>query len=51
MATDAELRDAVQSWLEAQPRRPEHVEPTDWLRFEQDKHQKAAGRRLTPAQT
>jgi MerR family transcriptional regulator, copper efflux regulator len=40
MATDAVLREAVQSWLEAQPRRPEHVEPADWLRFEQDKHQR-----------
>jgi len=40
LATDAELRDAVQGWLEAQPRRPEHVEPADWLKFEQDKHQK-----------
>ena len=40
MATDAELRDAVQAWLEATPDRPEHVEPADWLRFEQDKHQR-----------
>jgi MerR family copper efflux transcriptional regulator len=40
MATDAELRAAVQTWLEAQPRRPEHVEPADWLRFEQDKHER-----------
>jgi MerR family transcriptional regulator, copper efflux regulator len=40
MATSEELREAVQAWLEAQPRRPEHVEPADWLRFEQDKHQK-----------
>jgi DNA-binding transcriptional MerR regulator len=40
LTTDAELRDAVQGWLEAQPRRPEDVEPSDWLRFEQDKHQR-----------
>jgi MerR family copper efflux transcriptional regulator len=40
LTTDAELRDAVQGWLEAQPRRPEEVEPSDWLRFEQDKHQR-----------
>jgi DNA-binding transcriptional MerR regulator len=38
--TDAELRDAVRSWLEAQPARPEYVEPSDWLRFEQDKHER-----------
>jgi DNA-binding transcriptional MerR regulator len=40
MQSDAELRDAVQTWLRAQARRPEHVEAEDWLRFEQDKHEK-----------
>jgi MerR family transcriptional regulator, copper efflux regulator len=40
MQDSAELRDAVQGWLQEQPRRPEHVGPEDWLRFEQDKHQK-----------
>jgi hypothetical protein len=40
MASDPQLREAVQGWLEAQPRRPENVDPEDWLRFEQDKHQK-----------
>jgi MerR family transcriptional regulator, copper efflux regulator len=40
MTADAELRGAVQAWLEAQPRRPEHVEASDWLRFEQDKHER-----------
>jgi|SRR5450755_302220 MerR family copper efflux transcriptional regulator len=40
LAADAELREAVQRWLEATPRRPEHVDADDWLRFEQDKHQK-----------
>jgi MerR family transcriptional regulator, copper efflux regulator len=40
LTTDPELREAVQRWLEAQPRRPDHVDPEDWLRFEQDKHQK-----------
>jgi MerR family transcriptional regulator, copper efflux regulator len=40
MAASAELRDAVQAWLEAQPRRPEHVGPEDWLRFEQEKHER-----------
>lgn len=37
---DPELREAVQQWLAAQPRRPEHVDAEDWLSFEQDKHQK-----------
>jgi hypothetical protein len=40
VATDSELRDAVQEWLEAQPRRPQDVSAADWLRFEQDKHEK-----------
>jgi DNA-binding transcriptional MerR regulator len=37
---DPELREAVLVWLNAEPRRPEHVSAADWLRFEQDKHQK-----------
>lgn len=40
MAEDAELRTAVRAWLEAEPQRPEHVPPSDWLRFEQDKHER-----------
>jgi DNA-binding transcriptional MerR regulator len=40
MATDDALRVAVQRWLESQARRPEDVEAADWLRFEQDKHEK-----------
>jgi DNA-binding transcriptional MerR regulator len=39
LATSGELRDGVQSWLEAKPSRPEHVSADDWLRFEQDKHE------------
>jgi DNA-binding transcriptional MerR regulator len=40
LAREAELREAVQDWLEAKPRRPEHLADEDWLRFEQDKHEK-----------
>jgi len=40
IASDDELRTAVEDWLQAQPSRPEHVEQADWLRFEQDKHQR-----------
>jgi DNA-binding transcriptional MerR regulator len=40
LATSVELRDAVEAWLEAQAHRPEHVTPGDWLRFEQEKHQR-----------
>jgi DNA-binding transcriptional MerR regulator len=40
MAENLDLRDAVQSWLEAEASRPEDVGPEDWLRFEQEKHEK-----------
>ncbi|MGI8414245.1 MAG: MerR family transcriptional regulator [Solirubrobacteraceae bacterium] len=40
IASNAELRSAVQNWLEANPRRPEHVGAQNWLAFEQDKHQR-----------
>jgi MerR family copper efflux transcriptional regulator len=31
---------AVQRWLASQAYRPQDVEVADWLRFEQDKHEK-----------
>jgi MerR family copper efflux transcriptional regulator len=34
------LREAIELWLSAQPARPEHVSAADWLRFEQEKHQR-----------
>ena len=37
---DAELGEALRAWLRATPRRPEDVEPGDWLRFEQRKHER-----------
>jgi MerR family copper efflux transcriptional regulator len=40
MDSDAVLREAVRSWLSSEASRPEHVEADDWLRFEQDKHQR-----------
>jgi MerR family copper efflux transcriptional regulator len=40
MANSPELREVIQAWLEAEARRPEHVGPEDWLRFEQEKHEK-----------
>lgn len=32
------LRDDVEAWLQAEPRRPESVSAEDWLRWEQQKH-------------
>jgi DNA-binding transcriptional MerR regulator len=40
MFANEELRDAVRAWLVAEPRRPEHVRADDWLRFEQEKHER-----------
>ena len=40
LRSDAELRAAVDGWLEATAERPEHVPPPDWLRWEQEKHSK-----------
>jgi MerR family copper efflux transcriptional regulator len=40
MEADDGLREAVQAWLVAEARRPEHVRDDDWLRFEQEKHER-----------
>jgi DNA-binding transcriptional MerR regulator len=48
---DPTLREAVDGWFETTPQRPDDVPAADWLRWEQDKHQKllgAAARRPTP---
>ena len=40
MRTSAELREAVERWFEARAHRPEEVSAADWLRFEQEKHER-----------
>ena len=37
---EEELSSAVQAWFEAEPERPHDVPASDWLRWEQDKHQR-----------
>ena len=37
---DPELRSAIQEWLSATAERPDEVQPVDWLRFEQAKHER-----------
>jgi MerR family transcriptional regulator, copper efflux regulator len=37
---DVQLRDAVHGWLRAQAHRPEDVAADEWLRFEQEKHER-----------
>jgi MerR family copper efflux transcriptional regulator len=43
MREDEELKQAVDAWFEAAPRRPEGVASDDWLRWEQEKHQRLLG--------
>lgn len=38
MRQDDAMREDVDAWLEAEPRRPEAVTAEDWLRWEQEKH-------------
>lgn len=40
MAEQPDLREEVQGWLQAQPTMPAEVSAAQWLRFEQDKHEK-----------
>lgn len=40
LGREAELHDAVQEWLSAEPAKPDDVAGDDWLSWEQDKHQK-----------
>jgi MerR family transcriptional regulator, copper efflux regulator len=40
LRTDHDLSTAIESWLESQATRPEHVPAADWLRFEQEKHER-----------
>lgn len=40
LADDAELREAISGWRATQATRPVDVTDDDWLRFEQDKHER-----------
>ena len=40
LRSDAALRLAVDRWFEAEPERPDEVPAADWLRFEQEKHER-----------
>ncbi len=37
---DGRLREAISAWLAAEAERPDEVPADDWLRFEQDKHER-----------
>ena len=40
LRSDDALRSATEAWLEAEAERPEDVPVPDWLRWEQEKHQR-----------
>jgi DNA-binding transcriptional MerR regulator len=40
LRTDRQLSTATDRWFEAEPERPEDVPASDWLRWEQNKHQR-----------
>ena len=40
MRDDDALRGEVDTWFESEAQRPADVAPSDWLRFEQDKHER-----------
>jgi MerR family copper efflux transcriptional regulator len=40
LAADTEMRAALDRWFEERPHRPEGVASDDWLRWEQEKHQR-----------
>jgi DNA-binding transcriptional MerR regulator len=50
MRSEADLEQAVDGWLEAEPARPAGVTAGDWLRWEQLKHQRLLAALPTPPQ-
>jgi MerR family copper efflux transcriptional regulator len=49
LRSDAELRAAIDGWFEAEPERPSDVPAADWLRFEQEKHERLLAAVAAPA--
>lgn len=45
---EADLHAAVDEWFVAEPHRPEGVDAADWLRWEQDKHEKLLAAAISP---
>ena len=40
LRAEPELAEAIERWFEERPQRPEGVPSADWLRFEQEKHER-----------
>ena len=47
LRNEGDLRQATDAWLDAEPQRPDDIAASDWLRFEQLKHQRLLAA-LTP---
>ena len=47
LRNESGLRQATDAWLDAEPQRPDDIAASDWLRFEQLKHQRLLAA-LTP---
>jgi DNA-binding transcriptional MerR regulator len=51
LASDPDLREALERWYEERPQLPEGVPTDDWLRWEQEKHQRLLQPDTTPKLT
>ena len=40
MRDQSELNDALERWFEEEPAKPAEVQPGDWLRWEQERHER-----------
>jgi DNA-binding transcriptional MerR regulator len=40
LRSDGDLSLAVDSWFQAEPAKPDHVDAADWLGWEQEKHER-----------
>ena len=51
LAADPDLRASLDTWFEERPQRPEGVDTSDWLHWEQEKHERllALDRAIAPA--
>src|SRR3954464_3309083 len=48
MTSESELRSQLEAWCEARPPPPEGVASDDWLRWEQEKHQRLLAAAAVP---
>jgi DNA-binding transcriptional MerR regulator len=51
LRTEGDLRQATDAWLDAEPQRPDDIAASDWLRFEQEKHQRLLAALTTTPET